>query len=251
MFRAGSISREDLAHSMDRAILTASQQIRKASLADPHLAGMGTTLTSAAILDSVLLLAHVGDSRAYLFRHESFVQLTEDHSLLQELVSSGDLALEEARGYEHSNVILQALGVTEELAPFGAEIPLARDDLLLLCTDGLTTMVPREEIQEVLLSKGEDLAAMARALTALAKIHGGYDNATVLLARFTGDDLPEADLPADPADKTSRVEVRPLSFPSATAQKRRRPGISLTALVALAVLLMLAVAGVIIFFGMD
>jgi protein phosphatase len=233
-------SREELAHTMGEAILLANDRIRRAGEEDRSLQGMGTTLTAAIVLDGVLVVAHVGDSRAYLMRDGQLVQLTEDQSLVQELVASGKIRREEAATYEHSNVILQALGVTEDLIPFAAEVPLRAGDLLLLCTDGLTTMVPQDEMLEVLASKGQDLAAAATALTAQARVHGGHDNITLVLARFRGDGL-------DAAGRA--IEVRPVAL--GLRARRRSMGLSPLSLVVIAVLLMLAVAGVIILLGMD
>jgi protein phosphatase len=233
-------SRQEMARTMGEAILLANDRIRRAGQEDRSLEGMGTTLTAAIVLDGALVVAHVGDSRAYLMRDGKLVQLTEDQSLVQELVASGQIRREEASTYEHSNVILQALGVTEDLIPFAAEVPLRPGDLMLLCTDGLTTMVPQDEMLEVLASKGQDLAAAATALTAQARAHGGHDNITLVLARFRGDGL----------DATARtIEVRPVALRLPT--RRRSMGLSPLSLVVIAVLLMLAVAGVIILLGMD
>jgi protein phosphatase len=236
-------SRSELLDSMGHALQEAHLRIRAEGEADLGLQGMGTTITAAAVLDSTLVLVHVGDSRAYLFRGGDLVQLTEDQSLIQELVSTGQIPREEAPLFEHNNVILQALGVTDELRPFAAELALCRRDLLLLCTDGLTTMVPQEEIRAVLAEKSDDLEATARALTELARMHGGHDNVTLVLARFDG-----GDLPAPPAEAGEGPRVRQLDL---GLPRLPRQGLSPVALVALAVLLMAAVAGVILLIGMD
>jgi protein phosphatase len=242
---SGATSTLELGRSMGSAILEANRRIREEGLSDPGLFGMGTTLTAAAVLDRKLVLAHVGDSRAYLLRRGQLVQLTEDQSLVHELVTSGQLRDEDAQRYEHNNVILQALGVTEDLVPVGGELELGQGDLLLLCTDGLSSLVPRDEIQEVLAGKGEELHVAATALTAQARVHGGHDNITVVLARFGGDDLRpvDADLGAP--------SVTPVSIAPGARPWHRRSGLSPVALVALAVLLMLTIAGVILLIGMD
>jgi len=241
LVRAAPRTRKELGEAMRRAVLGANRQVRKAGLEDPALYGMGTTLTAAGLIDGVLVLMHVGDSRAYLLRGGVFQQLTEDQSLIQELVASGQIRREDASAYEHNNVILQALGVTEDLVPFGAEIALRPGDLLLLCTDGLTSMVPQDELQEVLVSKGADLAATATALTGLARVHGGHDNITLVLARFDGEGL-------ETQRASTGIEVRPLGTGVPWA---RRAGLSPLALVVLAVILMLTIAGVILLIGMD
>jgi PPM family protein phosphatase len=248
---AGARSREDLARTMGEAIVEANRRLRRAGQEDPSLHGMGTTLTAAAILDANVVVTHVGDSRAYLVRSGAMLQITEDQSLVQELVAQGHIRREEAASFEHSNVILQALGVNEDLVPFAAEVPLRRGDTLLLCTDGLTTMVPHDEIQEVLVGKGEDLAAAATALIGLARVHGGHDNITLVLARFRGDGLQE---PVDDGDQGADVRQRAIEVRAiALGLQPRRSivGLSPLTLVVLAVLLMLVVAGVIILLGMD
>lgn len=248
---SGATSTLELGRSMGSAILEANRKIREEGLSDPGLFGMGTTLTAAAVLDRKLVLAHVGDSRAYLLRRGQLVQLTEDQSLVHELVSSGQLRDEDAQRYEHNNVILQALGVTEDLVPVGGELELGQGDLLLLCTDGLSSLVPRDEIQEVLASKGEDLHVAATALTAQARVHGGHDNITVVLARFGGDDLPAVDADTGARASLGAPSVTPVSIAPGARPWHRRSGLSPVALVALAVLLMLTIAGVILLIGMD
>jgi PPM family protein phosphatase len=250
---AGARSREDLARTMGAGIVEANRRLRRAGQEDPSLRGMGTTLTAAAVLDANLVVTHVGDSRAYLVRGGSMVQITEDQSLVQELVTQGHIRREEAATYEHSNVILQALGVNEDLVPFAAEVPLQRGDTLMLCTDGLTTMVPHEEMQEVLTSKGEDIAAAATALTGLARVNGGHDNITLVLVRFRGDGLTEVHVEESPEGAEARrpaIEVRPIAL-GLQQPRRSIVGLSPLALAVLAVLLMLVVAGVIILLGMD
>jgi protein phosphatase len=242
-------SRKELARRVGAAVLLANRRVREVGLADPDLAGMGTTLTAAALLDDALILAHVGDSRAYLLRNGQLTQLTEDQSLAQELLATGEIGIENLSGQEHNNVILQALGVTEDLLPFGAEIPLRRDDLLLLCTDGLTGMVSDREIAEVLEHQGEDLAVAANALTALARMHGGHDNTTLVLARFGGDGLPPArlDEPSSPAE----VEMRPLALVPEQASPWRGAGLTPAVIVVLVVLIMFSVAVVILLIRTD
>jgi len=236
-------SRPELVESVIDAVEEANRQIREEALAEPGLQGMGTTLTAAAVIDDTLVVVHVGDSRAYLSRNGRLVQVTEDQSLIQELVATGQIPPEEVPLFEHNNVILQALGVTEALRPFAAEIPLQDGDLLLLCTDGLTTTVPHEEIAEALTKQGESLEATARALTSLARMHGGHDNVTLVLGRFEGAALPST---APGSAAAGDPSVRRLVVPT-----RRRAGLSPMALVVLAVLLMAVVAGVILLIGMD
>lgn len=234
------------ARELRAAARVAGRTIFDLAEGNPQLAGMGTTLTAMLFSGGRAYLAHVGDSRAYLLRAGQLVQLTEDQSLVHELVSSGQIKDEDAQRYEHNNVILQALGVTEDLVPVGGELELLRDDLILLCTDGLSSLVPRDEIQEVLAAKGDDLHAAATALTAQARVHGGHDNITVVLARFGGEELA-----ATAGERAGAPAVTPVSIVPGTRPWHRRAGLSPVALVALAVLLMLTIAGAILLIGMD
>jgi len=243
-------TRRDLAYAMRAAALEANRRIRREGAGDPQLFGMGTTLTAGAVVDSVLLLVHVGDSRAYLLRQGVLVQLTEDQSLIQELLATGQLRREDAALYEHSNVILQALGVAEELSPALAEVPLCRGDVLLLCSDGLTSMVPQEELHQLLSSKASDLTAAASGLTALARAHGGHDNITVVLARFDGEALPDPQ-GKDGAGELQAIDVQPLSLEPVRVSWRRRAGLTPVGLVLLAMIVILAVTAVILVIGLD
>jgi PPM family protein phosphatase len=243
-----------LAEGLGRAVLEANERIRREGDRDRACAGMGTTLTAAAILGSRLVLAQVGDSRAYLQRGSSFVQLTEDQSLLNELVSKGEIPREEAPLYEHSNVILQALGVTSRLCPSFSVVELRRDDLLMLCTDGLTSTVPLEEIQEAFASKGRDLPAITATLTMLARSRGGPDNTTVLLVRLDGEGLVpnEAEVGAPGQAVQARApSVKPIVLSSIPEFRPRKAWRSVVALCALALLLMTLVAGAIILLGVT
>jgi protein phosphatase len=160
---------------------------------DPELAWMGTTMTVAYSLGADLFVAHVGDSRAYLFRGGRLQQLTRDHTLVQVMVDAGELTREEAASHYLRHVLVQALGRHEgDLAVEVHRLGLADGDCLLLCTDGLTEMVAEARIAEVL---GNPVAAgeACRALVDLALEAGGKDNVTAVVARYR---LPQ---PARPA----------------------------------------------------
>ena len=125
------------------AIVDASISIAARSLAEPQLLGMGTTLTSALIHDTTLTLGHVGDSRAYLLHQGTIRQLTDDHSWVGEMVRRGEITAAEAATHPHRSVITRALGTDGEAQPDLVEIGLEPGDRLLLCSDGLSGMVPR------------------------------------------------------------------------------------------------------------
>jgi protein phosphatase len=149
------------------------------------LAGMGTTATVAALVDDRLLVGQVGDSRAYLLRDGTLVQLTRDQSLAVLLMERGQLTAAEAEKFEHGHVILQAVGTTEDVDVDLRWIELADGDVLMLCSDGLTGPVGHVRIREVLASLTDPGAACA-ALVRAALEGGGPDNITCIVARIEG-----------------------------------------------------------------
>ncbi len=173
-----------------RAVDAANRRVREAAGSDPSLFGMGTTLTMAGLLDGGAYLVQVGDSRGYLLRDGRLVQLTRDQSMVQELLDAGAISEAEARTSPQRNVILQALGTAPGLEPVLGFQELRRGDHILLCSDGLSGLVPPEEIARIL---GEDRTLQARCadLIQAANDAGGPDNITVVLARVDGDGVPE------------------------------------------------------------
>lgn len=153
----------------------------------PGYRGMGTTLTVALCGRDRAYTGHVGDSRAYLIRRDSIAQLTEDHSLVAQLVRSGRLSEDEARYHPQRNVLTYALGTEAETRIDIQAHSLLPGDILLLCTDGLTSLVTDPEILGVVSSEG-DLDRAAWRLVDLALERGGLDNITVLLAQAPGMD---------------------------------------------------------------
>lgn len=166
--------------SSDERVLKANAAVGDAVAADPSLAGMGTTLTLVKLTDDgVLNLAHVGDSRAYLLRDGELRQLTTDHTLVNELISLGRITPDEAEHHPHRHLITRVLG----LGPVGVDtmkMDLADGDRILLCSDGLTTMVSDFGIREI-LAAGEGVEATVWALIEHANVAGGVDNTTVVV----------------------------------------------------------------------
>jgi PPM family protein phosphatase len=146
-------------------------------------AGMGTTLTAAYLDESELAIAHVGDSRAYLFRDGSLTRLTQDHSLVDELVRRGKLTEEEAAEHPQRSIITRALGPEPDVDVDTWTYPVQGGDLLLLCSDGLTSMVSEERVTEI-LARPQELESAAQALINEANQAGGRDNITVVLVRL-------------------------------------------------------------------
>lgn len=166
----------------------ANLEIWEAACADLSKNGMGTTLTGLVMLGSQIVVSQIGDSRAYLCRQGVLTQITHDQSLVNQLLDSGQITPEQAKLFEHSNVILQALGVQEDIEVVLSSETVRRGDRMLLCSDGLVGVVTDEEIQEVMAST-EDLGEAARKLIDLARSGGGPDNITVILAQAEGEGL--------------------------------------------------------------
>lgn len=178
----------DPVDSLREALAEANRDIHRESLEHPEQHGMGTTVTAVTLLDDRACFAHVGDSRAYLIRDGAIRQLTLDHSLVAQLVRDHHLTEEQARIDPRRNVVTRSVGVSPEVEidAFAAPEPLQAGDTLLLCTDGLHTVVRDDELQQAGVT--DDLAAACRALVELARARGGPDNITVLLARLEAGD---------------------------------------------------------------
>jgi PPM family protein phosphatase len=161
----------------------ANRRIYDRSRAETGRAGMGTTLTAAYLDDAHVAIAHVGDSRAYLFRDGELSRLTQDHSLVDELVRRGKLTEEQAAEHPQRSIITRALGPEPEVEVDTWSYPVRAGDVLMLCSDGLTSMVSEDQVAEV-LRNAESLDAAADGLIAEANEAGGRDNITVILWRL-------------------------------------------------------------------
>ena len=182
-----------LVESLKNATDYANFAIHKRSQDDPHCSGMGATLTAAAITKEGVSLLQVGDSRGYIIRGGQIKLATKDQSLVQQLVDVGQISEQEAETHMFRNVILQALGAQPELQPVTGRVRLYRDDLLLLCSDGLSGKLRAEDMLRIVEESDGDLTRACEALVEEANERGGEDNITVVLARLTGDDLPSPD----------------------------------------------------------
>lgn len=189
----GALWRGDLeaGDALKSAVLEANRRIREMAAGDKSLEGMGTTVTALLSDGDVVHLAHVGDSRAYLLRKGELSQLTEDHTLVQELVKQGKLRPEDAKHHPQGSIITRALGVEPDVQIDTATFKIVPGDRLLLCTDGLTGVVDQATIRNVLLRTRDPQQASER-LVALANEHGGPDNITVVVL----DAGPQADTAA-------------------------------------------------------
>jgi len=176
------------AYRLKEAVEVANASIHAHAKAHPEVRGMGTTTTAAGVLADHLYLTQVGDSRAYLIRRGQAHQLTKDQSLMQRLVEAGELTEEEAAHSERRNIILQALGPDAKVKVDLTHQEVRRGDILVLCSDGLSGQIKKEEIAQI-VSEARDLGAACDRLIALANERGGPDNITVVIARFEGDGL--------------------------------------------------------------
>jgi len=169
----------DPAEALMIAFRDAHAAIQREARENPELRGMGTTCTAVALLDHRLYYGHVGDSRLYLLRGGAMLRLTEDHSLVARLVSTGALSAEEAESHPDRNVLTAALGMNSEVPAEFPETPVALEngDTLLVCTDGLHGLVRDREMGEIAGSHSPREAC--RRLVEMAKERGGFDNITV------------------------------------------------------------------------
>ena len=161
-------------------IQEANRRVYQRSSEDAAASGMGTTLTVALVEDGTVAFGHVGDSRAYLIRDGKLEQLTEDHSLVAELVRSGKLSPEEAETHPQRSVLTRALGTDPDVDVDTFSIQTQPGDLFMLCSDGLTSMVEDEVILRTVEKHRDDLQAAAKALIRAANKGGGEDNITVV-----------------------------------------------------------------------
>lgn len=181
------LEREDIAHNMpsilEEMLFQANQKVLETAGTDSELEGMGTTLTMLLVVKDQFWLGHIGDSRAYLINREGIFHLTEDHTLVTQLVRSGQISEEESNGHPQRHILTRALG-TDEDSVFDI-IPQSfwPGDILLLCTDGLHGLIDNDEIRNAVLAGGEPGTVLER-LVQLANERGGKDNITAVLVVF-------------------------------------------------------------------
>jgi len=232
----GALSAPDRVESL---IQEANRRVHERSTADPSTSGMGTTMTVAIVEGSTVTIGHVGDSRAYLVRDGRLEQLTEDHSLVNELLKSGKLTPEEAVTHPQRSVITRAVGTDPDVDIDSFTIDAQDGDVFLLCSDGLTDMVDDEDILEVAASYPHDLDRVTKSLVSAANRGGGEDNITVVAFEIADGDrtapmravdedtmenvrAPAVDTMVVPPDQVEHVFVEP-GTPEAEAITSRDP----------------------------
>ena len=207
------------------AIGEANRRIVTAGRGDEKLSGMGTTVVAIRFGgkqgEPVAEVAHVGDSRAYLVRGGDMNPITEDHSLVAELVRSGDLTRDEAAEHPQKNLITRALGADEEVDVDTAVVPIEAGDRILLCSDGLSDMVSETGISEILAESQDDPERAARALLSAALDAGGNDNITVVVVDVK--EQPEAEVREGHAGASSEVLRSGQGVEAPSTPPRARP----------------------------
>lgn len=166
-----------------KAVLNANDIIYKTSILESNCTGMGTTLTMALVKDQTLFVGHVGDSRIYLIRDNEIKKLTEDHSLVAELLKTGSIKPEEANNHPQKNIITRALGTEYSLEVDVFQYELECGDYILICTDGLSNLICENEIMAS-IDNSKDIDEACEALIGKAKEKGGFDNISVIIIQM-------------------------------------------------------------------
>jgi PPM family protein phosphatase len=237
-------------------IQDANRSVYERARADESTSGMGTTMTIALVDGELVRIGHVGDSRAYLVREHALEQLTEDHSLVGELVRSGRLSPEEAEDHPHRSVITRVLGTDPEVDVDSFTVEAKPGDLFMLCSDGLTSMVDDGRILQLIEERAGDVKAAAQALVDEANANGGEDNITVILFQIALLDdtieIPGASVATEPAvvadedtlgDLDAVQVVTAESAPALAAPARRSRLLSWKVLVPVVLVVLAALAG--------
>ena len=166
----------------EEAIKNTNMLLLNEAKENPNLEGMGTTFVIATIMDDILYVGNIGDSRLYLI-HDDIKQITRDHSLVEEMIKNGELTKSEARFHPNKNIITRALGASGEAIPDFFEVSLKNEDIILMCSDGLSNMIDDTEIFETVSSRRDKIKSVVRALIEKANEYGGKDNITAIVVK--------------------------------------------------------------------
>jgi len=240
-------------------IQEANRRIYERSSEDEAVSGMGTTMTVALAEDDTVAIGHVGDSRAYLIRDRLLEQLTEDHSLVAELVRSGKLSPEEAEVHPQRSVITRALGTDPDVDVDTFSLPARAGDVFMLCSDGLTSMVDDEAILSIIERNQGNLRAAAKELVSAANKGGGEDNITIVLFEIAeAEDTVQmpaaaAETARDPSDEDTLSGLEPVPVVEVAEQdgraraRGRRRRFSRRVLLVVVLLIAAALAALLVF----
>jgi len=167
---------------IEEAIKKTNEKLYEKSREEVDLEGMGTTFVLATIFGKEMYVANIGDSRLYVISKE-LRQITEDHSLVQAMVKTGELDKDEAREHPNKNIITRALGVNEDVEPDFFEVDLEEGDIILMCSDGLTNMLEDDTIERIIRENADDLQTATDILVKQANENGGKDNIAVIIVK--------------------------------------------------------------------
>jgi PPM family protein phosphatase len=209
---AGLSSESDPSDALRSLVAEANRRIFTRGNEEPDYHGMGTTVIAALVHDDCVTTAHVGDSRAYRLRDGRLEQLTDDHSLVAELVRLGAVTPEEAEHHPQRSVVSRALGTKEEVEPDLKTHTAEDGDIYILCSDGLSKMLTESELQDI-IAAGSTLDATAEKLIAAANERGGDDNITVCLFRVA--------VPEETRKQTTVIDMSVIAR-AATAERKQR-----------------------------
>ena len=207
--------------SLADQVVEANRAVFDRSKNDRTVSGMGTTLTAALVDGSRVHLVHVGDSRAYLLRGGELAQLTEDHTLVHRMVMEGEISQEEAETHPQRSILTRALGVDQSVQVDEGDVEVSDGDRLLLCTDGLTGMVPEGQIREILLESAGPQEAVEK-LVKVANRAGGIDNITAVILDFSEDGSGPGETKQTAIPQQPTME-RPVPEPPPEASTARGP----------------------------
>ena len=205
------VSAQRFAFRLKEAVEFANGRIHEYAKAHPEHRGMGTTTTAAGVFEGALYLTQIGDSRGYLIRAGKITQITKDQSLMQRLVDAGELTEEEAAVSERRNIILQALGPDPHVKVDLTTQDLRAGDMLIMCSDGLSGLVPKEDMLQMAQS-APDLVTLCKELIDTANTRGGPDNITCIVAKFAGN------LPGPDGNEVVGHQVYPLLDTESTTE---------------------------------
>jgi serine/threonine protein phosphatase PrpC len=246
-----SDGRGDGRRRVDELIQEANRRVYQRQSEDASLSGMGTTMTVALVEDGRVWIGHVGDSRAYLVRDDKLEQLTEDHSLVAELVRSGRLSPEEAETHPQRSVVTRALGTDPDVDVDTFPVEAKPGDLFMLCSDGLTSMVSDDAILDEIKDHRNDMRAAAKALVRAANKGGGEDNITVVFFEIQADEdttqrtvtLPALEPDEVEADTLDELDAVPAVQVSEERRERRDHPVRRRVVFGTLLLLIVVVAG--------
>ena len=180
-FDKTDFTRESIEELIRKAMFDANNFVFRESKENIEYAGMGTTMITAIAYKNKIYIGHIGDSRLYRIRKNIIRQLTKDQSYVQALVDNGSITKEEAQNHPQKNVLLKVLGCEKNVEPDIITKGFLKDDIILICTDGLTNMVDTEDIYNMIVESKEDVKVMCEKLVQEANQNGGYDNISVVL----------------------------------------------------------------------